>query len=394
MADRDDPTAPDLPPRPPTDDGGDARTRATVTWRGIVDEPVAPEPRKKRSLLSPIGALFDKVLVALGVKRAVNEDGTPGDRHLGRFATIVGGVAVTLLIVSMVHITRAGYVTVPVTAGNAQKQLGEGLHVTLPWPVVQVSNMSVQTQNYTMTAQKLAGTDDPVRVEGADGAFAMVDATLLYRLDADHATDVYRTVGADYRAKLVIPSARSCIRLEFTGYDMVAAATTSWKDVSDDIESCISGKIELAGIELQDFQLREVKLSDDVQAAINAAVSAQQNIKQQRFNFAAALIAADITRTQAQATSDAQQILACGGTTTTKVQDGQTVEVATPNPNDRCAAPPLTTEILEYSYIQALRDIANSPNNSTVIIGGGANGGGTPLINVPSVTTPTTAPGK
>ncbi len=81
--------------------------------------------------------------------------------------------------------------------------------------------MSVQTQNYTMTAQKLNGTDDPVRVEGQDGAFAMVDATLLYRLDADQATDVYRAVGADYQNKLVKPSARSCIRLEFTGYDMV-----------------------------------------------------------------------------------------------------------------------------------------------------------------------------
>ncbi|MGZ4706506.1 MAG: prohibitin family protein [Acidimicrobiales bacterium] len=392
MADRVDPTAPDLPPKPPTDEGADARTRATVTWRGIVDEPVAPETPKKRSLLSPIGHLLSKLLVALGIKRAVNEDGSPGERHLGRFAGIVGGLVLVLLIVSAVHITSAGYVTVPVTAGNAQTQLGEGLHVTLPWPITQVSNMSVQTQNYTMTSQNLSGTDDPVRVEGQDGAFAMVDATLLYRLNADQATNVYRTVGADYQNKLVKPSARSCIRLEFTGYDMVAAATTAWKDVSDAIETCISSKIVQAGIELQDFQLREVKLSDDVQTAINNAVSAQQNIKQQKFNFAAALVAADITRTQAQATSDAQQILACGGTTTSEVRDGSTVQVVKPNSNDQCAAPPLTSEILEYSYIQALRDIANSQNSSTVILGGGS--GTSPQIVLPSGSTPTTASGK
>ena len=391
MADRDDPTA-DLPPTPPVDEGADARTRATVTWRGIVDEPVAPEMPKKRSLFSPIGALFSKLFVALGLMRGVNDDGSPGERHLGRFAGIVGGVAVVLMVISMVHVTSAGYVTVPVTAGSAQSQLGEGLHVTLPWPITQVSNMSVQTQNYTMTSQNLAGTDDPVRVEGQDGAFAMVDATLLYRLDATKATSVYRTVGADYQNKLVKPSARSCIRLEFTGYDMVAAATTAWKDVSDAIESCIDGKIAQAGIELQDFQLREVKLSDDVQAAINNAVSAQQNIKQQKFNFAAALVAADITRTQAQATSDAQQILACGGTTTSEVRDGATVQVVRPNPNGQCAAPPLTAEILEYSYIQALRDIANSQNSSTVILGGGS--GTSPQIVLPSGSTPTTAAGK
>lgn len=390
MADRDDPTAPDLPPTPPVDEGSDARTRATVTWRGIVDEPIAPETPKKRSLFSPIGHLFSMLFVALGIKRGVNEDGSPGDRHLGRFAIIVGGVAVVLMVISMVHITSAGYVTVPVTAGNAQGQLGEGLHITPPWPITQVSNMSVQTQNYTMTAQDVPGSDDPVRVEGQDGAFAMVDATLLYRLDADKATDVYRTVGADYTTKLVQPSARSCIRLEFTGYDMVAAATSSWKDVSDDIETCIKDKIVQAGIELQDFQLREVKLSDDVQAAVNAAVSAQQYIKQQKFNFAAALVQADITRTQAQATSDAQQILACGGTTTSEVRDGATVDVVRPNPNDRCAAPPLTAEILQYSYIQALRDLVNSPNNSTVILGG-ANGT-SPVIQVPQTSSSSGSP--
>ncbi len=76
MADRDDPTA-DLPPTPPVDEGADARTRATVTWRGIVDEPVAPEAPKKRSLFTPIGNLLSKLFVALGVKRGVNEDGSP-----------------------------------------------------------------------------------------------------------------------------------------------------------------------------------------------------------------------------------------------------------------------------------------------------------------------------
>ncbi len=118
MADRDDPTAPDLPPTPPVDEGADARTRATVTWRGIVDEPIAPATPKKRSLFSPIGRLFSTVFVALGIKRGVNEDGSPGDRHLGRFAGIVGGVAVVLLVISMVHVTSAGYVTVPVTVGQ------------------------------------------------------------------------------------------------------------------------------------------------------------------------------------------------------------------------------------------------------------------------------------
>ncbi len=76
------------------------------------------------------------------------------------------------------------------------------------------------------------------------------------------------------------------------------------------------------------------------------------------------------------------------------MRDGATVQVVTPNPNDRCAAPPLTSEILEYSYIQALRDIANSPNNSTVILGGNGTNGGAASSTCPAPRPPPPPSGK
>ena len=64
---------------------------------------------------------------------------------------------------------------------------------------------------------------------------------------------------------------------------------------------------------LQDFQLREVTLSPTLAIAVSAKVAAQQVEEQQQFELATAQQQADITRIQALATADSQQILACGG---------------------------------------------------------------------------------
>lgn len=360
-----------------------ARTRASVTWRGIVDEPEGGAPPKKRGAVGAIGRFFSAIFVGLGLKRTTNDDGTRGPRHLGRFAGFVGAVAVVVLLTTMTHFVPPGYVTVPVTFGSAGQQLSEGLRITAPWPITQTNDMSIQTQNYTMTAAKVSGTDDPVSVLGKDGGSANVDATVLYRLDPNRATDVLRDIGLDYRDKLIRPAARSCIKLEFANVPMVSAATDAWGQVSSAITDCLRRKIEPVGITLQDFQLREIALSADLQSAINAKVAAQQNLQSQGFLVDTAQKQADIQRITAQATSDAQKILACGATVQSN-QDG-TPGAVVPNPNDRCDAPKLTQEILQYSYIQALREIGKS-NNTTVVLGTGSS----PVVQVP---TPGATPG-
>ena len=85
-----------------------------------------------------------------------------------------------------------------------------------------------------------------------------------------------------------------------------------------DVTTCMKDKLEPRGLLLQDFQLREVALSPQLQNAVNAKVASQQNAEQQKFELATAQQAADITRIQALATADSQQILACGGKAATR----------------------------------------------------------------------------
>jgi regulator of protease activity HflC (stomatin/prohibitin superfamily) len=329
-------------------------------------------------------AKVTELLVFLGLARKKNPDGSyerRNWRHLG-FTTI--GVVVIIFLWTSVHVVAPGNVAVPVTFGHEGKPIGAGIHVT--WPLTVTYNMSTRTQAYTMTSLKNEGpkksTAAAVTVLGADGGAAQVDATVLYRVNPKRAGEIYREVGRDYTTKIVRPSARNCIRTEFTRYDMVQGATTSWQPLAGQIENCMRAKLQSIGVLLQDFQLREVTLSSQLANAVNLKVAAQQKVQQALFDYQTSQRQADITRVVAKATSDAQQIVACGGQVVSVPQrNGQTVQAIQPNPSNSCAPPPLTQETLQYLYIQAIQGIINSGSSSTVLLPFNQNI--SPLITVP-----------
>ena len=384
MPDPEDPETPGADPRGGSRPQPGQGTR--VTWRGIVDDDTEAARARKHPVRTAFARGFSAAMVGVGLKRGRNDDGTLAPRHTARLVGIVAVIAAALLVFSMLHIVPAGTVLVPVTLGDAQTAETQGLHITMPWPITRVTSMSIRIQNYTMAAANIPGTDKPVIVLGADGASGTVDATVLYRLNPHRASDVYTNVGVNFGTVLVQPTSRKCIRDNFANYPMVTAATTAFKALGDQISDCISHTIEPQGIDLVEFQLRQVVLSNSLSAAINAKVAAQQAAQAQLFNEQAAQLGADITRINAKAQSDAQLIVACGGTSNTVTQNGIQVQVVTPNPNSVCKSPQLTSNELTYQYIQAIRDLVNSKNNVTVIL----NPSGNIPITIPSGSSSTT----
>jgi regulator of protease activity HflC (stomatin/prohibitin superfamily) len=321
-------------------------------------------------------------LVFIGVRRPRNPDGTLGPRSWKRLFAFLGTVFAIFFVWTSVHIVQPGTVAVPVTLGHAGDPIGPGFHITLPFTTTYA--MPVRVQNYTMSFIKGEGaagqSDDSVAVLGSDGGAANVNATILYRVDPKQATTVYKTLGKSYASAIVRPTARLCIRNQFTLYPLIAAATTDFKKIQSDAAQCFKDKVEPQGLIVQDFQLREVALSTQLQSAVNSKVASQQNAEQQKFELATAQQGADITRIQALATADSQQILACGGQAKTVNEDGRNVQTVVPNPLTACSQSQLTPAYLQYTYIQALKALVASPNASTIILPFDQNL--TPLINV------------
>ncbi|MCB2222591.1 MAG: prohibitin family protein [Actinobacteria bacterium] len=352
------------------------------------------EPPRGPGIASRLGTAVRGVLVGVGLRRPRGEDGEPGPRAWGRLLGIAGGALALWLLSTCVVVVPAGSVGVPVTLGHAGSPLGQGFHVTPP--LTSVANLSARTTEYTMSASVGEGTkkstDDSVLVLGADGASGSVDSTVLFRLEPERATDVWNNLGKDYVQTLIRPSARTCIRSAFTDYSMVDAATTAWHDVEADVESCMTEKVAGRGIVLEDFQLREVRLEATLQAAVTAKTAAEQDAERQQFELQVARQKAEITRVEANATADAQQILACGGEIQLVEQpDGTIDEVVVPLPIERCSQAQLTPQYLQWTYIQALQGLVDSPNNSTIILP--FDQALTPLLQIPGGEV-TTTPGE
>jgi regulator of protease activity HflC (stomatin/prohibitin superfamily) len=357
------------------------------------DRDVKTGPSLTAFLRDRLSAAVSASLVAVGLKRPRYDDGTLGPRSWKRLGAFLGTIFAIAFVWTSIHVVQPGTVAVPVTIGHAGPPIGSGVHITLPFTTTYA--MSTRVQNYTMTSNIGEGakgsTDDSVAVLGSDGGAANVNATVLYRVNPKQATVVYRNIGISYATVLVRPSARSCIRTQFTLYPMIDAATIDWRKIQADAASCLKAKIESQGLLLQDFQLREVTLSAQLQTAVNSKVASQQNAEQQKFELATAEQAADITRIQALATADSQQILACGGRAATVSRNGLVAQTVIPNPIGNCSQAQLTPAYLQFTYIQALKQLVTSPNASTIILPFDKNL--TPLLNVgTAATTPTTTP--
>ncbi len=369
------------PPRRPTEPYGQA-----APIGGMVRDPreTREAPSFGRYLRRQTGAAVEGTLVGLGVRRARTPEGDLLPRAWNRLAGTIGTIIFVLLVWTSVHIVAPGTVGVPVTLGHPGKPLRSGFHITLPF--TWVYSMSIRTQNYTMSSIKGEGAkgviDDSIPVLGADGGSANVNATVLYRLEPAHATEVYRTLGRGYTNAIVRPSARTCIRTAFTQYGMVDAATTAWGQIEQNVTTCLKNKIESNGIDVLDFQLREVALSVQLQNAVNSKVAAQQKAEQQKFERSTAEQVADITRIQALATADEKTILVCGGHLSA---DGRTV---IPNDVTTCPGGQISEQYLQYKYIQALQALAASPNTSTLVLPFDKNL--TPLLQIPSGSSSTT----
>ena len=374
----------------PDNDYPNGEERRSTTTRpqrpigAVVRDPHSTKqnPSLVRYVLGKIGEGLTAIFVTLGIMRPRNPDGTLGKRSWKRLGTTIGVLIAIVFIWTSVHIVKPGTVGVPVTLGHAGAPMSAGFHITLP--LTTVYSMNVRTQNYTMSSLKegtKATTSDPVQVLGADGGAASVNATVLYRLDSAQATHVYKTLGTGYATAIVRPTARECVRTTFTRYPIVQDSTTAWGQLETAVALCMKGRLDPQGLTLQEFQLREVSLDPKLQSAVTSKISSQQNAEQQQFELQTAEQAADITRIQALATADSQQILACGGVSqNVKEADGVTRESVIPNPVTSCSQAQLTPQYLQFTYIQALKQLVNSPNNSTIILPFDKNL--TPLLNV------------
>ena len=163
-------------------------------------------------------------------------------------------------------------------------ELASGLH--LKNPLADVTKMSIRTEEYTMTAIVGEGQvkeADAISALTKEGLQVDLDITVLYHLQEDKASEVFKNVGLDYIAKIIRPSIRSGIREVVANYDSKDIYSEKREQAAIQILEKLKNDIDSRGIIIEEVLLRNVNLPAKISNAIQEKLAAEQ--ESQRYDF-------------------------------------------------------------------------------------------------------------
>jgi len=255
------------------------------------------------------------------------------------------------LLGSCVKQIDAGYVGVKTLFGKVQDDvLPSGLHLINP--LMEVSQIDVRTQNYTMSGvhdEGLKSGDDAIRVLTSDGLEVTIDLSVLYRVIPAETPKLLREIGMDFEDKIVRPITRTRIRDNSVYYEAVALYSTKRDEFQDRIFKTIDSDFKKRGLLLENLLVRNITMPASVKAVIEQKINAEQDAQKMQFVLLKERQEAERKRVEAQGISDYQRII----------------------------SESLTERQLQYEQIKAMKDLSQSQNSKIIVM---PSRGGVPVI--------------
>ncbi len=275
--------------------------------------------------------------------------GTKIDSPLHKYKTlvIIAGIIITGagLVTSAVRIINPGHVGVKILFGKVESGfLPEGMNFVNP--LIDVEEMRIRTQNYTMSATAAEGQiegDDAVRVLSKDGLEVVIDLTVLYRVNPAKAASLFQNVGLNYEAIVIRPLARTRIRESAAQYEAVDLYSNKRKEFEAALTDSISKDFSDYGLILESIRVRNINLPASVKESIERKNTAYQEAQRMKYVLEKERSEAERKRVEAKGKADAQKIV-----------DST-----------------LTNRILQFEMIQVQKELVSSPNAKVIVLGEG-----------------------
>lgn len=186
----------------------------------------------------------------------------------------------------------------------------EGLYFAIPfWQSIQL--IDTRIQEYTMSIAPDEGAirrDDSLDAPTSDGQQVKVDATVLFRVDADKAPMLWKTVGLDYVDKLIRPISRSQIRMVISRYSATQIYSEKRQEAENVMTKEIAELLRSKFIIIDKVLLRTVVFSPEYSKAIEDKVVAEQRVKQAEFEVKEASQRAQAKIAEAKGLAEAQAL--------------------------------------------------------------------------------------
>ena len=265
------------------------------------------------------------------------------DANSGFGLRLIGLAVVAFVIVILLFssVTRVGtgHVGVLTLFGRVTgEMLPEGMHVINPFKTN--NEMSIQTQSLKESAS----------VPSSEGLVMNLDTSLIYHVDPNKVSEVYRTIGPLYEEKLVEPNLRAAIRESTASHSANALYTGEREMVAKQIFDQLRETLASRGFIVESILLRDIQLPATLKSSIESKQQAEQEALAMNFRLQKETQEAQRKRIEAAGIRDFQQIVAQG----------------------------ISPALLEWKGIEATENLAKSGNSKIVVIGNSKNG--LPLI--------------
>ncbi len=260
----------------------------------------------------------------------------------GVFIVIVIIAVLVLIFLNPIVIIPSGHIGIKVLFGKVMPgYLENGIHLVNP--LLNIVKTDARLQTYTMSIATTEGGeygDDAIDALTSEGLLVRLDLTAWYKLIPENAPELYRTIGLDYEEKIVRPLLRTAIRditVKYTAEDLYSGRRDEYiVAIKSRADSLIAGK----GILLDNILLRNVKLPKDIENAINAKISADQEARRMQFVLDKERQEKERKIIEAEGIREANKIIAQG----------------------------LTSSYIAWYRIEMLKQLVTSQNNTIVII--------------------------
>jgi len=207
-------------------------------------------------------------------------------------------------------------------------------------PMANVEKMSIMTQELK----------ELMSVPSKEGLSVDLEISLLFKLDAEKANDIYKTVGPNYADIILVPQFRSVVRGVTARYEAKALYTASREKLASEILTELEHLVGPRGIIVEQAPLRQIKLPERLTKSIEEKLQAEQESQRMEFILTREKQEADRKRIEAKGIADFQEIVSKG----------------------------ISEQLLKWKGIEATEKLAGSQNSKVVIIGSGKDG--LPLI--------------
>lgn len=198
---------------------------------------------------------------------------------------VVAIIILIILLPLMIVVIDAGETGVYSLFGKVRDQeLSSGLHFKNP--LAKIIKLTIRTEEYTMSGVssegKVQGVDS-IKALTMEGLEVALDITVLYKLNEERASDIYREVGLNYEEKIIRPIIRSSIRGIIAQYDTKVIYSEKRSEIGEKISDDLKEQLDNRGIALEELLLRNVELPMNLQKSIEEKLQAEQEAEKMDF---------------------------------------------------------------------------------------------------------------